>query len=253
MDRRTFLQAAAAGAVATSAVSALLANSAPALSVRNDRTRAPLRVYNDVLLQTYPFTRAALGYETAAVEPAVDALTMSIHHDKHHAAYVDNLNEALEEQPALHGKTLQELLTSLNDLPDEVRDAVRNNGGGHANHAMLWRLLAPGGANAPTGALLAAITRDYGSVQHCLAELKTAGAEQFGSGWTWLVRDESRTLRVRSTANQDTPISDGDHALLGVDVWEHAYYLKYQNRREEYLDAVLAALNWDVVATAYSA
>lgn len=254
MDRRKFLHTAAAGTVATSALSTLLANSANASAV--SAASAPVdvsRVADDVLAQTYPFVLPALGYDNAAVEPAVDAMTMSIHHDKHHAAYVTNLNKALETQPALQKKTLRELLTSLSAVPDVARNAVRNNGGGHANHAMFWQVLAPGGAKAPSGALLAAINKDFGSVAACIAALKAAGVGQFGSGWTWLVRDSSGKLIVRGTPNQDTPLSDGARVLLGVDVWEHAYYLKYQNRRPDYLDAVLAALNWDMVAKAYTA
>ena len=258
MDRRKFLHTAAAGTVATSALSTLLARSANASTAGAGAGAGIggsdiLRVADAVLAQTYPFTLPALGYDNAAVEPAVDAMTMSIHHDKHHAAYVTNLNKALETQPTLHKKTLRELLTSLNSVPDAARNAVRNNGGGHANHAMFWQVLSPGGAKAPTGALLAAINKDFGSVVACTAALKAAGVGQFGSGWTWLVRDASGKLIVRGTPNQDTPLSDGARVLLGVDVWEHAYYLKYQNRRPDYLDAVLGALNWDVVAKAYTA
>lgn len=252
MDRRKFLHSAAAGTVATSALSTLLAQSAHASVIDADISDVS-RVADDVLAQTYPFTLPTLGYDNAAVEPAVDAMTMSIHHDKHHAAYVTNLNKALETQPTLQKKTLRELLTSLSTVPDAARNAVRNNGGGHANHAMFWQVLAPGGAKAPSGALLAAINKEFGSVVACTAALKAAGVGQFGSGWTWLVRDASGKLIVRGTPNQDTPLSDGSRVLLGVDVWEHAYYLKYQNRRPDYLDAVLSALNWDVVAKAFTA
>ena len=254
MDRRKFLHTAAAGTVATSALSTLLAESAKASTTGASIGGSDvLPVVDDVLAQTYPFTLPALGYANAAVEPAVDAMTMSIHHDKHHAAYVTNLNKALETQPKLQKKTLRELLTSLSSVPDAARNAVRNNGGGHANHAMFWQVLSPGGAPAPTGALLTAINKDFGSVVACTAALKAAGVAQFGSGWTWLMRGASGKLIVRGTPNQDTPLSTGARVLLGIDVWEHAYYLKYQNRRPDYLDAVLGALNWDVVAKAYTA
>lgn len=244
MDRRDFVRTAAVAAAA-------LASSLPEQAqARSTRGHAPA---DDVLTQKYPFTLPALGYANDAVEPTVDAMTMSIHHDKHHATYVTNLNKALETQTALQSKTLQELLTSLSSLPDAVRGPVRNNGGGHANHAMFWGLLAPGGAKAPTGALAQAITRDFGSTTACIAALKAAGLGQFGSGWTWLVRDGSGKLIVRATPNQDTPLSDGARVIVGVDVWEHAYYLKYQNRRTDYLDAVLGALNWDAAGRAFGA
>jgi Fe-Mn family superoxide dismutase len=246
MDRRDFMRTAAVAAAGAALVSSLPEQAAA-------RPFSTSALADDVLSQHYPFTLPALGFANDAVEPAVDAMTMSIHHDKHHAAYVTNLNKALETQTALQSKTLQELLTSLSSLPDAVRGPVRNNGGGHANHAMFWGLLAPGGAKAPSGALAAAITRDLGSTATCIAALKAAGLAQFGSGWTWLVRDGSGKLVVRSTPNQDTPLSDGARVLVGVDVWEHAYYLKYQNRRADYLDAVLAALNWDAAGRAFGA
>ncbi|MCC6243891.1 MAG: superoxide dismutase [Gemmatimonadaceae bacterium] len=205
------------------------------------------------MAQRYPFVLPPLGYANGAIEPTVDAATMEIHHDKHHAAYVTNLNKALESLPALHTKTLRDLLTALPALPDAVRNAVRNNGGGHANHALFWTLLSPGGAKAPRGALAAAITRDFGTQAALVTALKAAGLAQFGSGWAWLVRNVDGKLSVKGTANQDTPLSEGLTPVLGIDVWEHAYYLKYQNRRADYLDAVLASLNWDAAGAAYGA
>jgi Fe-Mn family superoxide dismutase len=268
MDRRRFLQNAgtAAGTVATSvfAFSVLAkdagANTAEgsvppnveALNGDGSSSKTYINASDEVLAQRYPFALPVLGYANNAVEPAVDAMTMSIHHDKHHAAYVTNLNKALETQPALQKQTLRELLTSLPSIPEAARNAVRNNGGGHANHAMFWQILTPGGTKAPTGALLSAVNKEFGSVAACIAALKAAGAGQFGSGWSWLVRDASGALKVRATANQDTPLSDGSRVLLGIDVWEHAYYLKYQNRRPDYLDAVLGAINWDVVGKAFA-
>lgn len=251
MDRRRFLHT-AAGAVASTAVAkSALAVSAPHTNGLLTAAGA-LWLPDDVLGQHYPFTLPALGYAPNAVEPAVDATTMSIHHDKHHATYVTNLNAALASQPALQAKKLSELLTSLATIPEAARNAVRNSGGGHANHAMFWPLLAPGGAKAPTGELLKLINRDFGTLAACTAALKAGGLGQFGSGWVWLVQDAG-VLKVRATPNQDTPVSDGKRVLLGIDVWEHAYYLKYQNRRADYLDAVLGAINWDVVTKAMAA
>ena len=245
MDRRSFVR--------TSAVSAAAAGLTMLTATELAAASRSWGVTADVLSQKYPFALPPLGYANDAVEPAVDAATMGIHHDKHHAAYVTNLNKALETQSALHDKTLRELLSGLSALPDSVRNAVRNNGGGHANHSMFWPLLAPRGAKAPTGALAAAVTRDFGSLAACVAALKAAGVGQFGSGWTWLVRDGAGKLTAKALPNQDTPLSDGAWPVLGVDVWEHAYYLKYQNRRADYLDAVLAAINWDVASAAYGA
>ena len=247
MHRRTFLRT-TAGAAASLAVASSLterANAATAPFVRR-------HLADDVLSQHYPFTLPPLGYANDAVEPAVDAQTMGIHHDKHHATYVTNLNKALETQPALQGKTLRELLTGLSMLPDGVRTVVRNNGGGHANHALFWLLLAPGGAKTPNGALASAIMRDFGSVTTCLGAMKAAGLGQFGSGWSWLMRDGGGKLTVRGQPNQDSPLLDSMRPVVGIDVWEHAYYLKYQNRRTDYLDAVLATINWDAAATAYA-
>ncbi len=247
MQRRTFLRT-TAGAAASLAVSSSLTERAMAATAPFARGR----VADDILSQHYPFSLPPLGYANDAVEPAIDAQTMGIHHDKHHAAYVTNLNKALETQVALQGKTLRELLTGLAALPEGVRTAVRNNGGGHANHALFWTLLSPGGAKTPSGGVASAIMRDFGSVTACLAAMKTAGLGQFGSGWSWLMRDAGGKLSVRGLPNQDSPLTDGMRPVVGIDVWEHAYYLKYQNRRSDYLDAVLATLNWDAAATAYA-
>jgi len=199
-----------------------------------------------ILEQKYPFTVPALGYATTAVEPAVDAQTMTIHHDRHHAAYVTNLNTALASQTALHQHTLGELLMGLRRWPAAVQTAIRNNGGGHANHALFWKLLSPGGASAPSGKLAEWIARDFGSTDALKAQLKAAGTGQFGSGWAWLVKTATNRLAVRGLPNQDSPLLEGELPIVGLDVWEHAYYLKYQNRRADYLDALLARINWDV-------
>ncbi len=250
MQRRTFLEASLtglAGATFTSFPSGL----ARAFTAPLDAVLSPLQTTN-VLAQRYPFTLPPLGYANSAVEPAVDAQTMQLHHDKHHASYVESLNKALASRPTLHDKSLKELLSGLSDVPTEARDAVRNHGGGHANHALFWMLLAPGGQKSPQGALASAITRDFGSHASLITALKDAGLSQFGSGWAWLVRNKDGKLSVKSTPNQDTPISEGLTPVLAIDVWEHAYYLKYQNRREAYLTAVLGAMNWDAAGTAYA-
>ncbi len=255
MDRRGFLQS-GAGAVAGVALAGLVplsAASALSTGMEGD-TASPVAAspvaLDAVLSQKYPFTLPALPYAPAAVEPAVDAQTMTIHHDRHHAAYVTNLNKALETQPALHAITLGELLMGLRRWPAAVQTAIRNNGGGHANHALFWNLLAPGAksAAAPTGQLADMITRDFGTLAVVNTALKTAAVGQFGSGWSWLVKTATNRLAVRGLPNQDSPLLDGELPIVGIDVWEHAYYLKYQNRRADYVDAILARINWDVAS-----
>ncbi len=205
---------------------------------------------DEVLAQRYPFVLPPLGYAANAVEPAIDAQTMSIHHDRHHAAYVTNLNKALETQPDLQGYTLGELLMGMRKWPAASQPAIRNNGGGHANHALYWNLLAPGtaGAKSPSGQLAEMITRDFTTLDACKAALKAAGLAQFGSGWAWLVKTATNRLVVRGLPNQDSPLLEGELPIVGIDVWEHAYYLKYQNRRADYLDAAIARINWDVAS-----
>jgi len=193
------------------------------------------------------FELPALPYAYDALEPHIDEQTMRIHHDKHHAAYVANLNKALEGQSALAGKAIEALLGDLGSVPDAVRGAVRNNGGGHYNHTLFWELMTPGGANAPGGGLAKAIDSSFGSLGAFKEQFHKAGMTRFGSGWAWLVQDSSGKLAVESTPNQDTPVMEGKHALLGCDVWEHAYYLKYQNRRADYLTAWWSVVNWTVV------
>jgi Fe-Mn family superoxide dismutase len=195
----------------------------------------------------YPFSLPSLGYAHDALEPHFDARTMEIHHGKHHGAYVNNLNAALEKHPDLHGATLQELLAHLPAIPGDIQTAVRNNGGGHANHALFWHLLTPGGANAPTGEIARAITGTFQSVEAFKDKFAQAAMSRFGSGWAWLVRDAFGKLHVISTANQDSPLMEGGTPLVGLDVWEHAYYLKFQNRRADYVKTFWNVLNWDVV------
>jgi superoxide dismutase, Fe-Mn family len=195
----------------------------------------------------YPFKLPELGYAYDALEPHIDARTMEIHHSKHHAAYTNNLNAALEKHPNLHGKSAEDLIRDLNSVPEEIRNAVRNNGGGFVNHTFFWEIMKPGGANQPGVKLAQDINTAFGSFDAFKEAVGKAAAGRFGSGWAWLVRDKSGKLAVTSTANQDNPISEGQTPLLGVDVWEHAYYLKYQNRRPDYVTAWWNVVNWDVV------
>ncbi|MDE0395364.1 MAG: superoxide dismutase [Gammaproteobacteria bacterium] len=201
----------------------------------------------------YPHVLPDLGYAYDALEPHIDARTMEIHHSKHHNAYTANLNNALESHPGLHGYSGEQLLRGLAALPAEVRTAVRNNGGGFENHSLFWRTLAPGGSGAPPGDLASAIDGTFGGVDALKSAINAAGATRFGSGWAWLSVDAFGSLVVSSTANQDSPLSSGSTPILGVDVWEHAYYLRYQNRRPEYLAAFWNVVNWDVVGANYAA
>ena len=193
------------------------------------------------------FELSPLPYAFNALEPAIDALTMEIHHDKHHATYVANLNKALESQPELQGKSIEVLLKDLNAIPEAVRTAVRNNGGGHANHSLYWEILTPGGSKSPTGSLEKTLVAEFGTHDKFTEQFSNAGLARFGSGWAWLALDAGKKLKVYSTANQDSPFSQGDIPLLGMDVWEHAYYLKYQNRRADYIKAFMSVVNWNVV------
>lgn len=189
----------------------------------------------------------ALPYDYSALEPTIDAQTMKLHHDMHHAAYVKNLNAALEKHPNLQSKQVAELLRDLNALPEDIRTAVRNNGGGHMNHSMFWKIMKPQGGGEPTGAIAQVIQKSFGSFKDFQAKFNDAGAKQFGSGWAWLVGKSNGEFQVISTANQDNPISQGMFPIMGNDVWEHAYYLKYNNRRPDYLAAWWNVVNWDEI------
>ena len=194
----------------------------------------------------------SLPYAADALEPHVDAQTMQIHHGKHHQAYVTNLNAAIEKAPELATWSVDDLCRRINDVPDAVRTAVRNNGGGHWNHSLFWQLMSPSGGGEPTGALGSAITASFGSFSTFKEQLQAAGIGRFGSGWAWVVADGG-TLSISSTPNQDNPMMEGKQAILGVDVWEHAYYLKYQNRRADYLAAWWNVVNWTEVAHRFAA
>jgi superoxide dismutase, Fe-Mn family len=197
-----------------------------------------------------PYQVPDLRYPYDALEPHIDEATMRLHHDKHHQAYVDKANAALEDT-VWEGLRPKEILTQLDELPDDIRDTVRNNAGGQYNHCMLWRNMKPGGGGDPSGALGEAVNATFGSADALREELKKAGVAQFGSGYAWLVHDGTG-LAVLSTPNQDNPISDGKTPLLGVDVWEHAYYLKYQNRRPDYIDAFFQTVDWDTVSERFA-
>jgi Fe-Mn family superoxide dismutase len=198
-----------------------------------------------------PFTLPSLPYATDALEPHIDAQTMQIHHDKHHAAYVANLNKAVAEFPELAKKSVEDLVKDLDALPEKIRTAVRNNGGGHFNHSLFWQMMKKDGGGEPRGELARAIATGFGSFTKFKLDFTIAGVGVFGSGWAWLVVQEGK-LAIQRAANQDNPLSQGAQPLLGLDVWEHAYYLKYQNRRPDYINAWWNVVNWDFVAERYA-
>ncbi|MEM9291714.1 MAG: superoxide dismutase [Acidobacteriota bacterium] len=199
----------------------------------------------------YPFELPALPYDYSALDAAIDAQTMEIHHGKHHQGYTNKLNAALEGHPELHDKSILELLARLDEIPEEVRTAVRNNGGGYFNHALFWPTLSPSGGGQPEGALGAAIDTTFGSFDAFTSAFSSAAGTVFGSGWAWLVSDAAGTLSVQKTTNQDTPLAGGYKPLLGLDVWEHAYYLRYQNRRGDYISAFWDVVDWKNVGAQY--
>jgi Fe-Mn family superoxide dismutase len=197
------------------------------------------------------FTLPPLPYPADALEAAIDKATMEIHHGKHHKAYVDNLNAALEGQPALLSKPIEQLLRDIAGVPEGIRQKVVNNGGGHANHTMFWEIMSPKGGGEPTGTLAEAIKSTFGDLGSFKGKIKEAGLGRFGSGWAWLVLQNGK-LQIISSANQDSPYMNGQTPILGVDVWEHAYYLRYQNRRADYLDAWWKVVNWNEVAKRFA-
>jgi superoxide dismutase, Fe-Mn family len=207
-------------------------------SVRAQATSAPA--------PTGPYTLPPLPYPYEALEPHIDTLTMQIHHDKHHKAYVDNANKLLADQPELAKLSPEELLKSLSKAPEAIRTGLRSNMGGHVNHSLFWQMMAPKGGGKPSGELAAAIAKEFNSFDEFQKQFSDAALKRFGSGWAWLVLKGGK-LGILSTANQDSPISDGQLPLLGIDVWEHAYYLKYQNRRPDYVTAWWNLVNWDFV------
>ena len=197
-----------------------------------------------------PYELPPLPYAHNALEPFIDEQTMQIHHGKHHQTYVNNLNAALEKHPELQGKPVEQLIADLNAIPEDIRTAVRNNGGGHANHTFFWRIMGPNAGGAPTGAIAEAINAKFGSFDAFKDAFAKAAAGRFGSGWAWVVKS-GNGIDVVSTANQDSPLMEGKTPVLGIDVWEHAYYLKYQNKRPDYVTAWWNVVNWDAVAKNY--
>jgi Fe-Mn family superoxide dismutase len=193
------------------------------------------------------FTLPDLPYDFNALEPYIDARTMEIHHGKHHQAYIDNLNKALEKAPALQGKTLEEIVSNLGSAPEEVRTAIRNHGGGHFNHSLFWKIMSGNGGGQPTGMLLDKINAAFGGFDAFKEKFSSAAITRFGSGWGWLSIDNGGGLVISSTANQDNPLMEGLKPILGIDVWEHAYYLLYQNRRPEYVENFWNVINWEQV------
>ena len=201
-----------------------------------------------------PFSLPSLPYATDALEPHIDKMTMEIHHGKHHNAYVTNLNKALESAPNLASKTVEELLANnCAIVPDNIKTAVRNNGGGHINHSMFWTIMSPKGGGQPSGALADAIKSTFSGFDQFKEKFNAAATTRFGSGWAWLVKDASGKLDVLSTANQDSPVMEGKFPVMGLDVWEHAYYLKYQNRRPDYIGAWWNVVNWEEIAKRFAA
>jgi superoxide dismutase, Fe-Mn family len=196
------------------------------------------------------FELPPLPYDYNALEPYIDTQTMQLHHDKHHQAYITNLNNAVQGTD-FASRAVEDILRRINDVPENIRTAVRNNGGGHANHSMFWQIMRPNGGGQPSGDLANAIQQTFGSFDQFKAAFNDAGVKRFGSGWAWLVLDQNGKLQVISTANQDSPLMEGSYPVMGNDVWEHAYYLKYQNRRPEYLNAWWNVVNWDEIAKRY--
>ena len=201
---------------------------------------------------SYPFKLPELGFAYDALEPHIDARTMEIHHQKHHGAYTANFNKALEGHSTFHSVDAENILRGFEDLPDGIQTAVRNNGGGFHNHALFWDILTPGGSSGPTGELAVAMDEAFGSFEAFKEQFGAAAATRFGSGWAWLIIDSEGSLRVISTANQDSPLMSGHTPVLGLDVWEHAYYLNYQNRRPDYVAAFWNVVNWDKVAERFA-
>jgi superoxide dismutase, Fe-Mn family len=197
------------------------------------------------------FELPPLPYDYSALEPYIDTQTMQLHHDKHHATYVNNLNAALQNNSEFGSLPVEEVVRRINEIPESIRTAVRNNGGGHVNHTMFWQIMKPNGGGAPSGELASAIQQVFGSFDAFKTAFNDAGVKRFGSGWAWLVLDRSGKLQVTSSANQDSPFMEGLYPVMGNDVWEHAYYLKYQNRRPDYLAAWWNVVNWDEITHRY--
>lgn len=222
-----------------------------ASSFTNQRSSIPFSDFRNTS-HSGPFELPPLAYDYNALEPYIDEKTMEIHHDKHHRAYVDKLNQALSKYPELYNYSLEELLSSSNMLPSDIQTAVLNNAGGDYNHTFFWKIMSPAKGQEPSGDLKTAIERDFGSFGHFKTQFKQAALDTFGSGWTWLLKDHSGKLQIASTPNQNTPIPLGLTPIIVIDVWEHAYYLKNQNRRNEYIDSWFNVINWDYAGELYN-
>ncbi|MBE9012496.1 superoxide dismutase [Pseudanabaenaceae cyanobacterium LEGE 13415] len=209
--------------------------------------------YVDRTLSASPAQLPPLPYPANALSKAIDTRTMQIHHDRHHKSYVDNLNSALKDQPNLQKLSIEAMLLNLNAVPENIRQRVRNNAGGHLNHTIFWQIMSPTGGGQPTGAIAQAINQTFGSFENFRKQFNQAGSDRFGSGWVWLVRNPQGQLQIVSTANQDNPISEGSYPIMGNDVWEHAYYLRYQNRRADYLNNWWNVVNWGEINRRYQA
>jgi len=233
-------------------VSNLYSNSSMASTLKNSEIET-LPQTAVIAQNTSEFVLPALTYDYDALEPYIDSQTMTLHHDKHHAGYVKNLNEAIAPYPEFQEQTIEELLLNLDSLPEDIQTIVRNNGGGHANHSMFWSIMTPDSQGEPTGELADAIAFSFGDFATFQEEFNTAGKKQFGSGWAWLVMNDDQELEVISTPNQDSPLLDGKYPIMGNDVWEHAYYLNYQNKRGDYLDAWWNVINWSEVNNRFMA
>jgi Fe-Mn family superoxide dismutase len=237
-------------ALKETAVMAMASAVAPAALAQSQTIRASATAVAQVV--SSPFTLPPLPYAFDALEPHIDARTMELHHDKHHAAYVMNLNKAFAEAPGLGQKSVEDLLKNLDAVPENIRPAVRNHGGGHYNHALFWQMMKKGGGGEPTAELAKAIERKFGSYSGFKDKFTETAAKLFGSGWAWLALGADGQLAIEPTPNQDTPLTAGKQPLLGLDVWEHAYYLKYQNRRPDYIAAWFNVINWDLAAERYA-
>lgn len=251
VNRRNFLflMGASVGAIAIGACGASAENTATPSkqTVMAEKQPSPTAEPN-VAQKTTTIELPALPYAFNALEPHIDARTMEFHHDKHHAGYVKTLNEALNKHPELKSKSVEQLLRDIKSVPEDIRTTVRNNGGGHVNHSMYWKIMKPNGGGAPTDAIASAIKSNFGSFDAFKLQFNEAGSKQFGSGWVWLIRSRNGgKLSIITTPNQDSPFMEGHYPIMGNDVWEHAYYLKYQNRRADYLNAWWNVLNWDEI------
>lgn len=247
-----FLLALFVFAIATNTFALDSMATSPDLSIKTNNNLAQ-RAISPVAQATSEFVLPPLPYDYDALETYIDSQTMTLHHDKHHAGYVKNLNEAIAPYPEFQGQTVEQLLLALDTLPEEIATTVRNNGGGHANHSMFWSIMTPESEGEPTGELAEAIATNFGDFATFQEEFNTAGKKQFGSGWVWLVMNENGELEVTSTPDQDSPLLEGKYPIMGNDVWEHAYYLKYQNKRADYLDAWWNVVNWSEVNNRFMA